>query len=413
MSAIIVENLGKKYKRFPNHWARLLEIISAGRFCAHRERWALRELTFFIPPGEALGIIGQNGSGKSTLLKLLTGTTLPSEGSFELSGRIAALLELGLGFHGEFTGRENAKMACRILGLDREQSDQLLPEIISFSELGDYIDQPLRVYSTGMQMRLAFSAATALRPEILIVDEALAVGDAYFQHKCMKKIRSFKEKGTTLLFVSHDPGSVKSLCNRAILLDKGRMIRDGSPDTVFDYYNGMIAKKNKDEEIKQMESEYGRVTTRSGTGQARFIGVEMLDDNDQPARAFRVGDAAKICVKIKFHDSLENPTVGFIIKDRLGNDVFGTNTYHLNVDKRAYHPGDQIKVTFDMKLQIGRGNYSICVAVHTGYEHIENNFDWWDQCLVFQVIPNNSYSFVGCAALPVTAEIRDLTPCDP
>ena len=333
MSLITVENIGKKYKRYANRWARLTELISGGWYCAHQARWALRGVTFRIQPGQSVGIIGQNGSGKSTLLKLLTGTTLPSEGSFLLSGRLSALLELGLGFHGDFTGRENAVMACSMLGLDKEQTAQTLPEIIRFSELGDFIDQPLRVYSTGMQMRLAFSAATAVRPEILIVDEALAVGDAYFQHKCMRKIRSFKEKGTTLLFVSHDAGSVKSLCDRAILLDQGRLIQDGPPDTVFDYYNAMIAKKSMDEEIQQVENDLGRTSTRSGNGKVRILEVDMLDSTDRSARAFSVGDTAKIRCRFQFQAAIENPTIGFIIRDRLGNDVFGTNTHYLKIDQ--------------------------------------------------------------------------------
>jgi len=406
VSTISVENLGKKYKRFPSHWARFGELISGGLYNGHSERWALRDISFTVAPGEAVGIIGQNGSGKSTLLKILTGTTLQTEGSYLLSGRIAALLELGLGFHTDFSGRENAVMACRMMGLDNEHTEETIPKIIDFSELGDYIDQPLRVYSTGMQMRLAFSVATAVRPDILIIDEALAVGDAYFQHKCMKRIRAFKEKNTTLLFVSHDAGSLKSLCDRAILLNDGEMIQDGTPDVVLDYYNGMIAKKNKDEEIQQVENDYGKITTRSGTGQARLLAVELLNESGQPSRAFRVGDTAKIKCRIEFRDAIDDPTIGFIIRDRMGNDIFGTNTHHLEFHGHSLIPGDEIEVVFTLGLHLGCGNYSICAAVHEGSEHVADNYDWWDQCLVFEMIPNNSFHFIGCAELPVQVEVQ-------
>jgi len=403
---IVVNNLGKKYKRYPNHWARLAEWLTRSCYLAHEDHWALRGISFEVLAGEAVGIIGQNGAGKSTLLKILTSTTQPNEGTFQITGRVAALLELGMGFHPNFTGRQNAIMACQMMGLNSEQIQELLPEVERFSELRNYMDQPLRVYSTGMQMRLAFSAATAVRPEILIVDEALSVGDAYFQHKCTKRIRSFKEQGTTLLFVSHDPGAVKSLCDRALLLDEGILIRDGAPDTVLDYYNAMIAKKSKDEEIHQIETDLGRTITRSGSGRAQVLTVEMQDEVGRPARAFMVGDTAKIHCHIEFNAPIENPTVGILIRDRLGNDVFGTNTYHLKLPKHSYVVGESINVTFTLPLNLGYGNYSLTIAVHSRDTHLEDNYDWWDQCLVFQVIPNNSFSFIGLAALPVQVEIQ-------
>jgi len=403
---IQVNNLGKKYKRFPNHWARLAEYFTAGRYCGHKEKWALRDVSFHVPPGEALGIIGQNGAGKSTLLKILTGTTLPTEGLIRIDGRVSALLELGIGFHPEFNGVENAIMSCQTLGLSREEAEELLPEIERFSELGDYMDQPLRVYSTGMQMRLAFSTATAVRPDVLIIDEALAVGDAYFQHKCMKRIRSFIEHGTTLLFVSHDPGSVKTLCKRALLLDRGELVLDDAPDTVLDFYNAMIAKKSKDEQIKQLEDDFGRTVTRSGTGKAQILDVDLLDIQDRSLRAFRVGERAKIYCRVQINETVNNPTIGILIRDRLGNDVFGTNTYHLNITGHSCTPGTILQATFTLRMNLGPGNYSLCVAVHAGDTHLVDNYDWWDRCLVFQVIPNSSYAFIGCAALPINVQIK-------
>ncbi len=406
MNAIEAINLGKKYKRYPNQWSRFAEWIGGKRFIKHETRWALRGISFKIKQGEAVGIIGENGAGKSTLLKILTGTTIPNDGNCKVAGRVSALLELGMGFHPDFTGRENAIMACRMAGINKENIKDLLMKIEKYSELGDYMDQPLRVYSTGMQMRLAFSSVTVVRPDILIIDEALSVGDAYFSHKCIQRIRSFMKMGTTLVFVSHDHGAVKTLCDRAILIDKGLLIRDGSPDAVLDYYNALIAKKTKDQKIKQIENEFGKTITRSGNGRASIIDVEMKDQGGHQARAFQVGDITSIQCKISCKIALENPTVGILIRDRLGNDVFGTNTYHLKVEEQCYAPGENIEVTFTLPLNLGCGTYSLCVAIHSHDTHLENNYDWWDQCLVFQVIPSNSFSFIGIASLPVEIAIN-------
>ena len=243
MGRIVVNNIGKAYKRYPNRWSRLLEWFDPTNQPRHQAHWVLRGVSFTVAPGEAVGIIGNNGAGKSTLLKIITGTTQASEGAVEVGGRIAALLELGMGFHPDFTGRQNVFMAGQLLGHSVATLEQYFPDIEAFAEIGDYINQPVRTYSSGMVVRLAFSVATAVRPGILIVDEALSVGDAYFQHKSFERIRQFRDQGTTLLFVSHSPGAVKSLCNRAILLDRGILVRDGRPDEVLDYYNAIIARR--------------------------------------------------------------------------------------------------------------------------------------------------------------------------
>jgi lipopolysaccharide transport system ATP-binding protein len=405
MQQIIVQNLGKKFKRYASQWHRLAEVLSWGHYQNHEIHWALKDINFKVNQGEAVGIIGENGAGKSTLLKLLVGTTQPNEGSLHTSGRVAALLELGMGFHPDFTGRENAAMACRMAGLNDAEINTLMPQIKRFSELGDFLDQPLRVYSTGMQMRLAFSAATVIRPEILIVDEALAVGDAYFQHKCIQRIRSFHEDGTTLLFVSHDPAAVKSLCKRGLLFDEGNLIVDDRADAVLDYYNAMIAKKNKDDEIQQIETQSNRVMTRSGTGEASILNVDMLNEDRQAARGFQVGELARIVFQIGVNTNLKNLSVGILIRDRLGNDVFGTNTSQ-SEESRRLKAGDKLEVEFKLPLNLGSGNYSLSVAVHSGATHLEGNYDWWDQCLAFQVVPGNSTSFVGVVSLPVEIMVR-------
>ena len=400
------ENLGKAYRSFPRKWARLGNWLSWGRCWQPQIHWALRQIRFSVNPGESLGIIGQNGAGKSTLLKVLSGTTQPNEGNYALRGRVSALLELGLGFHPDFTGRANALMAGRMMGLSKADSLALLPGIESFSELGPYMDRPVRVYSTGMQVRLAFSAATAVRPDILIVDEALAVGDAYFQHKCVRRIRQFREAGTTLLFVSHDPGAIKTLCQRALLLDRGRLIQDGPPDTVLDYYNALIAKKSLDEEIQQIESLEGKTLTRSGSGVARIKAVEMTTAEGNIARAFRVGERAVIRCIAEINGSLKNPTVGLLIRDRLGNDIYGTNTHHLKIASGLWHAGEKLLTEFRLPLNLGPANYSVSMAIHTLDTHLEENCDWVDQCLVFQVVPDDGAQFVGVAALSAHATIQ-------
>ena len=233
MGSITVSNLGKAYKQYPNRWSRLLEWIIPFGKVRHQLHWVLQGLNFEVQKGEALGIIGINGAGKSTLLKMITGTTQPTTGSVNISGRVAALLELGMGFHAEFTGRQNAIMAGQLLGFSPQEITALMPEIEAFAEIGDYIDQPVRTYSSGMQMRLAFSVATAQRPDVLIVDEALSVGDAYFQHKSFERIREFRKLGTTLLIVSHDKAAIQSICDHAVLLNAGKLAMQGEPEAVM------------------------------------------------------------------------------------------------------------------------------------------------------------------------------------
>jgi lipopolysaccharide transport system ATP-binding protein len=402
---IAVDGVSKCYKRYPHRWARLGEWVSGGRWSRHHARWVLRGVSFTVPSGEAVGVIGANGAGKSTLLKILAGTTQPSEGSVALSGRVAALLELGMGFHPDFTGRQNAIMGCQMLGLGAADVRALLPAVVDFAELAEVIDQPLRSYSTGMQMRLAFSVATAVRPDVLIVDEALAVGDAYFQHKSMHRIRAYRDQGTTLLFVSHDPAAVKSLCDRALLLDHGLLLRSGPPDAVLDYYNALVAQREHAAGIEQHDEVRGTVT-RSGNGRARVAAVELTDGAGRARQTFQVGEAAQLRCRIDFFADIAAPTVGVLIRDRLGNDVFGTNTYYLNTVEARVDAGEQLVVTFTTRLNLGPGSYSVTVAVHTERAHYEQCFDWWDRALVFDIVPSGAVHFIGSALLPVEAHLE-------
>ena len=233
---IKVQNVGKAYKYYSSKWNRVIEKLLPGNKSRHSKKWVLKDINFNVEPGESIGIVGVNGAGKSTLLKLLTGTTQPTEGSIEIHGRVAALLELGMGFHPDFTGIQNVYMSGLMMGLNRDDIERLMPEIEAFADIGDYINQPVRIYSSGMQMRLAFAVATASRPDILIVDEALSVGDSRFQAKCYARIADFKKQGTTLLLVSHSAGDIVKHCDRAIFLKDGNICLDGSAREVTNRY---------------------------------------------------------------------------------------------------------------------------------------------------------------------------------
>jgi lipopolysaccharide transport system ATP-binding protein len=400
---LAIRSLGKAYKRYAHRRDRVLEKVVPWRGARHERIWVLRGLDLAVEPGECVGIIGQNGSGKSTLLKLVAGTTEPTEGTIEARGRIAAILELGMGFHPEFSGRQNVMIAGQLLGLQTHEVAAAMPSVEQFAEIGRYFDEPVRTYSSGMHVRLAFSIATAVRPDILIVDEALSVGDAYFQHKSFSRIKAFREEGTTLLFVSHDPGAVKTLCNRVVLLDRGEAIREGAPDEVLDYYNAIIAKREADYQIREVERVGGRPREmRSGDRSAQIESVELLDVAGNPSRAFLSNAAARLRVRFSVGAPMPRVTVGFLMRDRLGNDVFGTNTHYLETPVPRLAPGASYECTFDLPcLSLGSGHYSITVALHDAASHLVRNYDWWDQALVFQVIPANEPLRIGVCNLPV------------
>lgn len=402
---LLVDKVSKKFKVFDRPIDRLMEALSGGRLKRHREKWALQDISFRLEQGESMGLVGQNGCGKSTLLSIIVGSRAPTSGTTLAHGRVSALLELGMGFHPDFTGRENAIMGLQIQGLSAPDIPGLLPWIEDFSELGEYFENPLRTYSSGMQMRLAFSVATVLKPDILIVDEALSVGDVYFQHKSVGRIRELRSQGASLLFVSHDAASVKSLCDRALLLDEGKMVQDGTPDQVMDYYNAMIAEKEKHLDIVQNE----RGETRSGSQLVRFESVELIGKDGTKRETFRVGDAATLRCRLRCTRAIDFPTIGFSIRDRLGNEVFGTNSWYLGqTDLPAMTPGEYV-VEFATKLRLGVGSYSVTVAAHTERTHVENNYDWWDHACVFQVIAGSEYEFAGVAFLEVAAKVCENT----
>ncbi len=401
MGTLIVSNVSKAYKRYPGKWARVREWLTGKP--THERTWVLRNINFSVQPGEAVGIIGINGAGKSTLLKIITGTTQPTEGSVHIRGRVAALLELGMGFHPDFTGRQNVFMAGQLLGLHVDEIAARMPDIEAFAEIGDYIDRPVRVYSSGMQMRLAFSVATAVRPDVLIVDEALSVGDAYFQHKSFDKIRAFREQGTTLLIVSHDRSAIQSLCDRAILLERGVIAKDGNPEEVMDFYNALIAEReNATVEVKRLPD--GRAQTSSGTGEARVESIELLNASGEPVDHVNVGQPVRLKVRIGLHADLPELVLGYMIKDRLGQPVFGTNTHHLGARLGPLANGETLVLAFDFPANIGVGSYSVSTALHVGDSHLAANYEWRDLALMFNVINIDRDAFVGVNWIPPVLE---------
>lgn len=406
MSAIAVSNLGKAYKQYSSRWARLAEWLFPFLGERHQLKWVLKDISFSVQPGEALGIIGINGAGKSTLLKMITGTVQPTEGTVKIIGKVAALLELGMGFHPDFTGRQNVYMAGQLLGYSTAEITTLMPEIEAFAEIGDYIDQPVRVYSSGMQMRLAFSVATVRCPDILIVDEALSVGDAYFQHKSFERIREFRKTGTTLLMVSHDKAAIQSICDKAILLTRGAILMEGPPQIVMDLYNARLSDL-EGENTQQLLIGSSLIKTISGSKAASISIVEIVGENYQILQVVQTGQVVTLRVLFKCNQNIDNMVVGYIIKDRLGLIVYGTNTYHQNFCIPMLKKNDIYECLFEFRANMGPGHYSVSVALHSGPTHIERNYEWQDRALIFEVSNSSENDFIGVSWMPPTVKGRN------
>lgn len=378
-SAIEVRDLGKKFKIYGQPRDRLIEWLTGTE--RHSAVWAVRRVDLEIAAGEAVGIVGQNGAGKSTLLKMLAGTVIPTEGAFALRGRVAALLELGIAFHPYFTGRQNATLGCQLAGAPDSEIPRLLAEIRDFSELGDHFEQPVRTYSTGMHLRLAFATATASRPEILIVDEALSVGDAYFQYKCFERIESFRAAGATLLFVSHDPNAVLTLCDRAVLVEGGRLVMDDEARLVLEYYQGLTLRNIEQHERPDAQpfeiERAGKASSPPGksarhqryvldAGAVEQVDVELLDAESRPVAQIQGGAVLQIRIRVRFAKDIPDPHIGFGIKNQRGLTLFETNTYCSRVATRPVVAGGHLTATFSMPCHLQAGDYFVNVGVANG-----------------------------------------------
>ena len=398
-----VSNVSKSFKEYSSELYRIASWFGM-HFRSVREHKILKDITFSVGCGEAVAIVGQNGAGKSTLLKIITGTLKQTSGKISVHGRISAILELGMGFQSDLTGRQNVYHAAGLMGYTLQQINAAMQEIELFAEIGDYFDEPVRTYSSGMQMRLAFSVATMYRPEILIVDEALSVGDAYFQHKSFARIRQFQQEGTTLLLVSHDKGTVQAICDRAILLEKGSILKSGDPEEVMDYYNALIADK-ENSTLKQIKKEDGRVETISGTGEAKLLTVGLFNIEKEPIEYISVGESVTLAIEFEILSDIPEITVGFMIKDRLGQPIFGTNTYHYKKEIKNPHKSERYLASFVFAMNLGVGSYSVAVALHADKTHVVKNYEWKDQAVIFHVLNTSKAEFVGSSWLDPKVEV--------
>ncbi|MEN4045904.1 ABC transporter ATP-binding protein [Sulfurimonas sp. NWX367] len=404
MSSLLeICNISKSFKEYSSELHRIASWFGVHYKPAH-ERTVLHDVSFTVGHGEAVAIVGQNGAGKSTLLKIITGTLKQTEGTVHIHGRISAILELGMGFQPDLTGRQNVYHSAGLMGFTRQQINAVMHEIEAFAEIGVYFDQPVRTYSSGMQMRLAFSVATMYRPEILIVDEALSVGDAYFQHKSFSRIRQFRQEGTTLLLVSHDKGTVQAICDKAVLLEKGSIVKSGNPEEVMDYYNALIAEK-ENSMLKQIKREDGRVETTSGTGEAKLISAGFFNTKKEPVEYISVGEAVTLEIACETLVDIEEMTVGFMIKDRLGQPIFGTNTHHYKKEIKKPHKGEHYLVSFIFNMNLGVGSYSVAIALHADNTHVVKNYQWKDQAVIFHVLNASKEEFIGSSWLDPKVEV--------
>ena len=444
--AIKVENLSKCYQIYAQPHDRLKQSIypRLQRLSGqqpkqyHREFWALRDVSFEIKKGETVGIIGRNGSGKSTLLQMICGTLNPTSGSIQIHGRVAALLELGSGFNPEFTGRENVYMNAAVLGLSRKETDSRFDEIVTFADIGDFIEQPVKTYSSGMMVRLAFAVIAHVDADILVIDEALAVGDAFFNQKCMRFLRSFMKRGT-VLFVSHDTGAVVNLCNQGVLLSHGQVVEVGSAKEVTERYLATIYESVQSIENSAVSKDYhGDVqpqvdwrdmresfinastlrndievfrfnpkTEGFGKGSARIESVRLLDADGTPLSWIVGGEHVILEICSRVQEDIFRPIVGFQFKDRLGQVVFSDNTYLACINKPlSANAGQQVVARFEFRLPIlPSGDYSISPAFAEGTqeEHVQHH--WLHDALLIKVHASSvCFGLIGVPMRQITLE---------
>jgi lipopolysaccharide transport system ATP-binding protein len=390
-----VEHLSKQFKIYSSTKHRLIEgLLKKPR---HRIHTALDDVSFQLRQGEAIGVLGQNGAGKSTLLKLVCGVLLPDRGTIERRGRITALLELGTGFDGRLSGRENIFINARMIGMSNAEIRERFDAIVDFSELGDFIDAPLRTYSSGMVMRLGFAVAIHADPVCFIVDEALSVGDARFQQKCLKRIREFRDNGGSILYVSHDINSVKLLCDRALVLADGKVAFDGLPDEAAQVYYRLI------DGIDRTTSRVEESTPAYGTLLTRIVNV-TLSNRFGPADRFASGAEVTIDLECR---SKQNAvlSVGILIRDRFGQDVFGTNTALLG--QEVHFAADHTTTCrFSLPLNFAPGKYTLTVALHSDDTHVHDCQHWWDAAATFEIGGFGTVPFSGICFVPVAFEQR-------
>lgn len=397
---IYLKHLSKKYPIYDRPSQKLLEMLTFRKRQFHRDFWALKDVDLEVDRGTTLGIIGMNGSGKSTLLQIIAGILRQTRGDSYVRGTVSALLELGAGFNPEFTGRENVFMHGAINGLTHAEVEERYPRIAEFAEIGEFIDHPVKTYSSGMFVRLAFAVAIHVDPEILLVDEALAVGDLVFQHRCINRIRQMKREGRTIIFVTHDLQALSQFCDRAILLDRGRKIEDGSPELVVQKYHALIFEKERKAagadaariEVPQDDSlplvnTIPYIHNRFGDKGAEILGIIVNSPEGKVVSETRAGEKLELLVSVLFKEDVESPIIGVTLRDRMGMEVTATNTSYENIPLPRAHKDEVMTVKFEMVVpEIRPGSYTISPAIAQGniWEHTIE--DWIDNAYILNVV---------------------------
>ena len=391
--AISVQGVSKIYKLYDKPIDRLKEAVSLTHKSYHRDFFALSDISFDVKKGETVGIIGTNGSGKSTILKIITGVLSPTTGTAEVSGNISALLELGAGFNSEYTGLENIYMNGTMMGFSREEMQRRMDDILRFADIGDFVNQPVKTYSSGMFVRLAFALAINVDPEILIVDEALSVGDVFFQAKCYRRMEEMMKNGTTILMVSHDMGSIIKYCDKVVLLNRGHFVAQGEAGKMVDLYKKILANQTDElaEALIEQKKEalglpVGEVHTDKsmkermnlnpevqeyGDGRASFEDFGTLDARGNVTNLLLKGEMFTIRERIRFHAPIENPIFTYTLRDKKGTDITGTNTMFEGADIKPVKDGDVYTVSFRQKMNLQGGEYLLSMSC-TGYENGEH-----------------------------------------
>jgi ABC-type polysaccharide/polyol phosphate transport system ATPase subunit len=410
--AISLTGVSKKFPIYDSPLQRLREAVHWKRKQFHREFWALQDISLQLEAGTTLGILGQNGSGKTTILQLISGIMAPTSGEIEVRGRVATILELGAGFNPEFSGRENAFLSGLILGLSPRGIKSKMTEIIDFAEIGEFIDQPVKTYSNGMYVRLAFAVAVTLDPDILLIDEVLAVGDTYFQHKCVRKIRDFQGLGKTLVYVTHDVESVRNICHQAIILDYSRLLASGEAGPIAARYLALIDNRERESALTGRPSAIGGIPadySRYGSKEAEITAVEILDDDGKYRTVFNYGENFHLRFRVLIHADINRFVLGNIFRNRFGFNVFGTNADWLDLPTPDLKKGEVCQVTFHHRANLAEGSYSLNPAASavTG-KRTYRTLDWINNAAIIEI--KNPQLMEGYVSLPTRIDFEKVSP---
>lgn len=416
---ISFQDVSKSYPVYPSPTARLKELATFNRIHFHQDFQALRSVTFQVYPGETFCVIGENGSGKSTLLQMIAGIIHPSQGEIHVHGRVAALLELGSGFNPEFTGRDNVYLNAAILGSSKREIESRFHAIEEFAEIGEYIDQPVKTYSSGMVVRLAFAVAIHVDPEILLIDEALSVGDIYFRQRCLRKIHEMRSNGATIVFVSHSTDDVQAIGDRAMWLDSGCIREVGTPDDVVNkYMAAMVAKDNtyltahrpgtesRATEPTGILNSIPNIDHRSGNGRAEITGIAIFNGQGQPVHTLTPLSHVIVRISARAHTSIAAPILGFVMRNHMGVDFAGTNTAREGLHLAPMSAGDIRTIDFHLQLpEFYPSSFSFSPAIADGTLESNTVCDWIDNAIVFEVSPTEGQVY-GYVHLPCRAELN-------